>query len=300
MVGKKLKSVAHELNLYLKADHIVAVYPDIKAKNNRVNLFEYHPDRFGYYLHNGVGYNLGDALGVIIVEWMLAKRGLKIDQEVKGRKHLNCVGSNVFSSYQNTTVWGSGAGAMSELSNRTTKVLNSYPFRRLDVRAVRGPMTRDLLLKYGQKCPEVYGDPAILMPLIYQPETKKEFNEFLIIPQFIGEKEIREKYPDYPMESMNTNEYKRVVDAIVHSKKVITSSLHGIILAEAYGVPTVFFKTLKREFKFKDYYASTGRFDIRIAESIEEAFKMEPLPLPDLSALQQGLLDSFPYDLWEK
>lgn len=38
MVVKKLKSVAHELNLYLKADHIVAVYPDIKAKNNRVNL----------------------------------------------------------------------------------------------------------------------------------------------------------------------------------------------------------------------------------------------------------------------
>lgn len=298
MVGKKLKSVAHELNLYLKADRIVSVYPDIKAKNNRVNLFEYHPDRFGYYLYNGVGYNLGDALGAIIVEWMLAKRGLKIDQEVKGRKHLNCVGTNIFSSYQNATVWGAG-GAMRELRNSTAKVLNTYPFRRLDVRAVRGPMTRELLLKYGQKCPEVYGDPAILMPLIYQPETKKKINEFLIIPQFMGEKEIREKYPVYPMESMNTNDYKRVVDAIVHSKKVITSSLHGIVLAETYGVPAVFFKTLKGDFKFRDYYSSTGRYDIKFAESLDEAFEMEPLPLPDFSALQQGLLGSFPYDLWE-
>ena len=52
------------------------------------------------------------------------------------------------------------------------------------------------------------------------------------------------------------------------------------------------------DFKYLDYYYSTGRKDIKVASSYEEAMQMEPLPLPDLSKLQQGLLDTFPYDLW--
>lgn len=92
-----------------------------------------------------------------------------------------------------------------------------------------------------------------------------------------------------------------MIDEIVSSEIVYTSSLHGIILAEAYGVPAVFFRGLNKriDFKYLDYYFSTGRRDIVIAETFEEAKKMKPLPLPDLSKLRQGLLDSFPYDLWE-
>lgn len=100
---------------------------------------------------------------------------------------------------------------------------------------------------------------------------------------------------------MNTNDYKSVIDEIVSSEIVYTSSLHGIILAESYGVPSVFFRSLSRkcDFKYLDYYYSTGRTNIKIAESFEEALTMEPLPLPDLSGLRKGLLESFPYDLWE-
>jgi pyruvyltransferase len=54
-----------------------------------------------------------------------------------------------------------------------------------------------------------------------------------------------------------------------------------------------------KDFKYLDYYYSTGRKDIKIAESFEEALNMEPLKLPDLKPLQEGLMKSFPYDLWE-
>ena len=170
----------------------------------------------------------------------------------------------------------------------------------MDVRAVRGPLTRKVLLELSYDCPEIYGDPAILMPLIYDPKIEKR-REKLIIPQFISEREFREKHPDDYMLSMNTNDYRHVIDEIVSSEIVYTSSLHGIILAETYGVPAVFFRGLPKfkDFKYYDWYESTGRKDVKIAENYEEALTMSPQPIPQLDDLVKGLLDSFPYDLWE-
>ena len=174
--------------------------------------------------------------------------------------------------------------------------------RHLDIRAVRGPLTRQVYLKLGHKCPEVYGDPGILMPLIYQPSNTKKTKDFMIIPQYTTENEIRKYYPDKLIISMNSNDYKSVIDKIVSCKVVYSSSLHGIILAESYGVPAVFFRGIHPiiDFKYKDYYASTGRYNVAMPNSLSEAFKTEPPELPNLKKLQQGLLDSFPYDLWEE
>lgn len=53
------------------------------------------------------------------------------------------------------------------------------------------------------------------------------------------------------------------------------------------------------DFKYKDYYASTGRYDVPMAGSLAEAYSFEAPELPDLTKLQQDLMDTFPYDLWE-
>ena len=50
--------------------------------------------------------------------------------------------------------------------------------------------------------------------------------------------------------------------------------------------------------KFYDYYESTNRSKFVIAKSIEEAIKVEPTPLADLSKLQDNVIETFPYDLW--
>lgn len=80
---------------------------------------------------------------------------------------------------------------------------------------------------------------------------------------------------------------------------ILSSSLHGIILAETYGIPAIMLKSPLDTFKFRDYYYSTGRFDFPIANTVEEALKMEPPALPNLDNLRQGLIDSFPYDIWK-
>lgn len=295
---KLLKYFFKELRLIYKANDINARYLDIPAKKHQVNIFQYRPNVFGYDLYQSKPYNLGDSLGEVIVDFFLKQKGLDINAKVSTTRHLYCVGTNIHGAYQDATIWGSG---IYPPQSRIDFLLQKLSHRKLDIRAVRGPLTKKVLEDYGFRCPEIYGDPAILMPLIYNPCVKKN-KQRLVVPQFINEREIRQKYSNERMISMNTNDYKFVIDEIVSSEIVYTSSLHGIILAESYGVPAVFFRSLPKwkDFKYFDYYYSTGRTNIKIAESFEEALTMEPLPLPDLSGLRKGLLETFPYDLWEK
>lgn len=290
--------VYRQLYCYFNANNIIGKYPQIKAKDHRVNLFDYHPELENNNRYNNSRYNLGDYLGFVVVEYMLRKNGLNLDSWVPKLRHMNSVGSNIFSSYQHSTIWGSG---VHHEPDGVLKYLCYYPLRKLDVRAVRGPLSRKVLMHFGHKCPEVYGDPAIIMPFIYQPHIRVT-NDILVIPQYITEKQFRMAHPDLKMVSMNTKDYETVIDAIASSKKVITSSLHAVILADSYGIPSVLYRGLSKkvDFKYLDYYASTGRSDIHFAQSFDEAREMKPLPLPDLKPLQEGLMNSFPYDLWQQ
>lgn len=54
------------------------------------------------------------------------------------------------------------------------------------------------------------------------------------------------------------------IDQILSCEMILSSSLHGIIVADAYGVPNLWCKFTDYEapgkgFKFKDYYLSVGK-----------------------------------------
>lgn len=242
--------------------------------------------------------NLGDTLAPVIYEWMLKRTG-SVHPAGKAASrtpvHLMTVGSIVNMGEFDAAVWGSGILSADILK----EVYEKSRYRKLDVRAVRGPITRSILENAGYSVPAVYGDPGVLMPLIYRADKPKPEVPYTIVPHYLDYNTCVSQ--GYECFNILTSDYKSFVDQIVRSKLVVSSSLHGIILSEAYGVPAVLLNYHDIDLlKYFDYYFSTGRRSVKVASCIEEALETEPMPLPDLTEMQKNLLASFPYDLFEK
>lgn len=141
------------------------------AEKNKVNLNAWiNPEK----IEQGGVQNVGDWLSLVIVENVAAQYGIDIYKDVSQTRHLYAIGS-ILLGWQDATIWGAGF-----LCDPTTsKFFNEYAFihrhfHETDIRAVRGPETRRILLEMGFKCPEIYGDPALLLPYLYTAETAKK------------------------------------------------------------------------------------------------------------------------------
>ncbi len=244
--------------------------------------------------------NIGDQLSRIIVEWMLEKHSLTLSYNVKKTCHLMALGSIFGCGFFDATVWGSGVNTPISIyrTGRWRKRVN------YDIRAVRGPITKKVLESFGYDCSKVVlGDPGVLMPFIYEPENIEKKYDVSIIKHFSNKEALKDSICKYHNIDVETSDYKLFINEISASKIIVSSSLHGIILAESYGIPAIFLNENgimdKEIVKYYDWYYSTGRKSVACANSIEEALKMQPMKLPELDNMRQGLMACFPYDLWE-
>lgn len=295
MEVEKINRILREVYAMICSNRIILDYPTVKQSARHVNLHFFDADKT---LQDNI--NLGDYLSKIVVNWMLKNKGLSLETCIgtKDKRNLYAIGSVLLMGYQNATVWGTGLPFEPSLLRG---LFHTRLIRSLDVRAVRGPYTRKALTKLGHKCPGVYGDPVVLMPMIYAQTTTNKTHDYTIIPHFSTYAEtVATKTEDFVL-SMHTTNYKSVIDSICRSRVVISSSLHGIILAESYGVSAIFYQDRPDRFNFKyyDWYESTGR-RASIAHSVEEAKRMLPMVLPSLTIMRKNLLETFPYDLWLK
>lgn len=240
-------------------------------------------------------HNLGDYLSKLIVEKLLDKKGIDINRKTNETRHLLAVGSVLGFSTINATVWGSGI--ISPIHYKIQLQQSQY-----DIRALRGPETKRILESMGHICPDIMGDPAILLPLFYHPQQAIKNKPFSII-HWMGSRNrnINNKYINKIVD-IETKKWRNFIDEILSSEFVISSSLHGIIVAEAYGVPAILLKPENYEkggnFKYDDYYYSTNRNSYKIASTIEEALKISLDIPPKFDMMREKLLASFPYDLW--
>lgn len=271
---------------YINRNKMIFCERTRKTKPNSVNLHWYSTKR-----DDGVE-NFGDFLSVVVLQNMLSKRQINADKYIKETRHLYAIGSIIFFGFQKTTIWGSGL--LHEAKKFRTPLLYE-----LDIRAVRGPLTRKSLVHNGFKVPKVYGDPAILLPIFYKPidMPKKEY-------VVIAHKNVSLDIDKDKIVSILTTDCYKTIDEIANSKLVISGSLHGIIIAESYGVPAILLLNILDPtdgdlFKYRDWYCSTGRKDFPIAHSLEEALRMQPPKLPDLTKMQNDIMQAFPADLWE-
>lgn len=239
-----------------------------------------------FWWQAGKRINFGDDLSRVIVERMLG-HSVSHNPLKSKEKLLLAAGSILHYARDGDVIWGSGFRENPLLENR---------FHHIDVRAVRGPRTREFLLKMGIDCPEVYGDPAVLMGYLF-PEFKKEepIYDYIIIPN-IGEISCFANYKNIVLPTLPWNE---IIKKMMQSRLVISSSLHGIIVAESFGVPARLLKMTWIEplLKYQDYYESTGRPNFHYATSVQEALQMggeEPSRIDT-----NPLIESFPWDYFE-
>jgi pyruvyltransferase len=127
-------------------------------------------------------------------------------------------------------------------------------------RWVRGPLTRDVVMRNGGECPEIYGDPAMLLPRIVPPAEKQY--RMGIVPHYVDYQSVKEKYTEYPVINVLNADPIEVINQITACEQIISSSLHGIIVAHAYGIPAAWTKFDGKlagdDTKFYDHYESIG------------------------------------------
>jgi hypothetical protein len=189
-------------------------------------------------------HNFGDVLTPLIF------KHFSIDFEYsKENYNTICVGSISNKATNNCLVLGSGIAWENVKLNPNA-----------DWRFVRGPLTRDSVIKSGGNCPEIYGDPALLLPLIYS-ESKKKY-DIGIIPHYKEYEMVKNKFSNHFVINLNNPNPKEVVNQITQCRSIVSSSLHGIIGAHAYGIPAAWVKfsdiIIGDNIKYKDYFLSIG------------------------------------------
>jgi pyruvyltransferase len=134
-----------------------------------------------------------------------------------------------------------------------------------EVKAVRGALTRAKLLDQGIGCPAIFGDPALL----YADHVKVPrvlSGRIGIVPHFADQqlpevKAVVEKHGFHLIDILG--DIDDVVRSISGCDWVASSSLHGLVIADAYGVPNVWVKlsdnVMGGSFKFHDYFSGVGR-----------------------------------------
>lgn len=192
--------------------------------------------------------NIGDTLTPIIVEYFIGAKLEWVSRNTKPK--LVGIGSIMKALRVSDTVWGTGI-------MRETDVFHYA--HKCKFLAVRGKLTEKIL---GVNC-GVYGDPAILLPLMYNPNIKKT-RELGYVPHYIDQDLFKGK----KIVDIRKN-WKEFIDDLIQYERIETSSLHGLIIALAYGVPAKWVKYSDRVlgdgFKFKDF--GTG-VDLDIKENV--------------------------------
>jgi pyruvyltransferase len=253
--------------------------------------------------------NYGDLLGKYLVEKISGKKVVfawpkKISIWDFYAPIYVTVGSILTHVNKKCVVWGSGI------------ISKEYPVKKALFLAVRGPQTRKFLLNLGYAVPEIYGDPALLLPRYFNPVVAKKYR-YGIVAHYNDWNTVKDCYKDRTdivlIDTMTEDIESKTIE-FLQCEKIVSSSLHGIIIAHAYGIPAVWQKFSNKVFgddiKYQDYMESVllDFYQPKIKETkfSEEELKalFENLPsLPkeeDLENLRNDLMRVCPFKMNRK
>lgn len=167
----------------------------------------------------------------------------------------------------------------------------------IELALVRGPITAALLkleLKH-------FGDPGLLINEVLPFEGTRQ-DRIGIVPHLslMDDPELLAfAGSDHAYLLIDPrDDASEVCLQIASCAHVFASSLHGLIIADAYGVSNTWIEPKGQSWlKYLDYAASIGRRDMTAPRSLEEAKAAKPAAIPyndAITAAREALHDSFP------
>lgn len=234
---------------YIRNAILINCYVDDRCRHG-INHRNWGDD-LNYYLMNRISNR-----PIVVYNGFWLARKLK-------KKNYLCIGTLLDAvNYSNpqTVVWGSGVSGQER---------SFVP--PLEICSVRGYKTLEFLSTHGIECPNSFGDPALLLPRYYSPFFQRKKYKLGIIPHVIDLdfdviNKIRETQTDILIIDLaHYEKWTDVIDQICSCEIIASSSLHGLIVSDAYNIPncwiTLSGKISGGLFKFYDYFSSVNRKD---------------------------------------
>lgn len=264
--------------------------------------------------YNAYSNNFGDEISPIVSEHCLKNKSrclsLLYDINMNSinwknkikiyENNMSAIGSIYHLLPTKCTIWGTGC---------VKRYCTNIKKKNWDVRCTRGPLSRDVVIQtYKCKAPYLYGDPGVLISDVPEFKSQKYVKKRHIglIPHFNDIQYAKETWGSYEIMEP-TNNYKEVIKFINESEIIATSSLHGIIVSESFGVPVFWLgknapsqKSEGGVFKYQDYFLSTQRdFSNGPCLNVKTAMKDNLYCNYDsIQKLKQTLYSTFPYDIF--
>jgi hypothetical protein len=215
--------------------------------------------------------NFGDILSPFILK-KLGYSIIEANRNASGK--FMCIGSTAKFIKPNDIVWGTGIMRDSDPIEKNARYL-----------AVRGPLTGN---KVG--C-NVYGDPGLLCSHFW-PMEKTNTKPLGFIPHYVDYKKHDVGNNDQ-INLLNANPVE-VMKEVVKYNSIISSSLHGIIVAHSYGIPAGWWQPSDKlsgdGSKFEDYARSV---DIKLKPFKNYKNVVMTLPTQEkIKQIQENLLDA--------
>lgn len=194
--------------------------------------------------------NFGD----LLAPWLVRKiSGRDVEFAKKGEPGYIVIGSILSHVTDECVVWGVGSFGTESPSQIS---------KRAEYLAVRGPLTRNKLANLRIACPRVYGDPALLVPDHYRPDIEVTHEVGVVLRWSETQRNENFDVPGVKKIFLGSPDIEGTIDDLLACRRIVSSSLHGLILADAYGIPNAWLDSPTpkgREFKYWDYLISVDK-----------------------------------------
>lgn len=279
--------------------------------------------------------NLGDALSAVMVSLYSGKPIERVPFR-SNRPRLAAVGTigqNVYGG--RVWYWGTGCSNYAMSGGARSRFSATDDTDRI-ITSTRGPIS-SALLGGGRLATQVFGDPVWLLPRFYQPEPVKTHELGVIIHlSDLADRDVechpkpeiaRYRIPAdmagavkliNTVTPISTAGMKARMDNILSCKRIVSTSLHGLVFAESYGVPCLYFPPFGKtgladlpieadgpiDLRMSDLYAGAGRDRIwayrqpraqmtdwaAVIDAIDQVWEQAQID-------EQALINAFPLDL---